>query len=150
MAEISFYHLTSGQMEKSAARLLDKVYEAKMKAILLLKDQDELDRYDTVLWTFSSKVFLPHGSSKDGNPECQPVWLTTTLENPNNAEILVSTSGQQIEDFGKFKRCLDIFNGHDDDAVIKARKRWKYYKDSNHTLTYWKQNEKGVWGKQEL
>tara|TARA_R110002095_G_scaffold88639_2_gene77436 strand:+ start:2467 stop:2919 length:453 start_codon:yes stop_codon:yes gene_type:complete len=150
MADISFYQLTQGSLEKSVAKLLEKVYLAGLKSVLFFETNDALEIYNKLLWTFSSKTFLPHGSSKEGQSKEQPLWLTTIFENPNEADVLAYVEGSTISDFANFKRCLDIFNGHDDYAVTGARKRWKAYKEAGHTLTYWKQNEKGRWEKQNI
>lgn len=150
MAEISFYQLTQGSLEKSVAKLLEKVYLAGLKSVLFFETSEALDIYNKLLWTFSSKVFLPHGSKKEGQRDEQPLWLTTTFENPNGADVLACVEGSTITDFADFKRCLDIFNGHDDDAITGARKRWKAYKEAGHALTYWKQNESGRWEKQNI
>jgi DNA polymerase-3 subunit chi len=150
MVEISFYHFLHGSLEKSVAKLLEKVYQANLRSVVLVDTDEKKDFYDSLLWTFSSLSFLPHGSARDGNPELQPLWLTTQLENPNQAEVLVCLDGAQISAFDSFKRCLDIFNGHDDDALQLARKRWQFYKQENHTLTYWQQSPEGKWEKQDL
>ncbi len=148
--EVSFYHLTQGSLEKSVAKLLEKVYLAGMRSVLLFENAETLATYNKLLWTFSSLTFLPHGSKSEGQPEEQPLWLSTEFENPNEASVLACVEGTQISAFKDFKRCLDIFNGHDDDAVKEARKRWKAYKEAGHELTYWKQNEKGRWEKQDI
>ncbi len=121
-----------------------------MCSVLLFKKTETLALYNKLLWTFSSLTFLPHGSKLEGQPKEQPLWLSTDFENPNQAEVVACVEGTQLLDFKDFKRCLDIFNGHDDDAVKDARKRWKAYKKAGHALTYWKQNEKGRWEKQDI
>lgn len=143
--EVSFYHLTQGDLDKSVAKLLEKVYEANHRSVLCVKTEDDITHFNKLLWTFSSLAFLPHGSAQDGDPTQQPVYLTTTPEAPNNATILATVNAETIVDTGLFKRCLDIFNGHDNDAVTKARQRWTQFKDAGHTLTYWKQDEAGRW-----
>ena len=147
--EISFYHLTQGSLDKSVAKLLEKGFEAGHRSILVLDTQEELDHYNKILWTFSSLAFVPHGSDDDGDPAQQPLYLTTSLntENPrpNQATILATVNANTSLDTSGFKRCLDIFNGHDDDAVTKARARWKSFKAAGHKLTYWKQDENGRW-----
>lgn len=150
--EISFYHLTHGSLEKSVAKVLEKVYEAGLKSVLWVSTEEDLETYNKYLWTFGSQSFLPHGakggSKEDGPAERQPLYLSTEMENPNDATVLAELTGEEVTDFGAFKRCLDIFNGHDDDAVTKARNRWKSYKAKGYTLTYWKQDDTGKWSKQ--
>lgn len=152
--EISFYQLTQGAMDKSVAKVLEKVQGAGLRSVMLFENPETLDAYNKMLWTFSSLSFLPHGSATDGaplnDPKQQPLWLTPTFENPNGADVVACVEGTLLPDVKTFKRCLDIFNGHDDDAVLQARKRWVHYKDLGCVLTYWKQSESGRWEKQDL
>jgi len=43
---------------------------------------------------------------------------------------------------------LDLFDGHDPDAVQSARQRWKTLKEAGHDLAYWQQSEQGGWSRQ--
>jgi DNA polymerase III, chi subunit len=150
MTEISFYHFTQGSFEKTLAKLLEKVYASNTHAVLLVETPEQQEELNTFLWTYNRDDFLPHGTAQEGFAELQPIWLTTQLENPNQASILVSLTKHPLENVGTFKRCLDFFNGHDDDAVTQARIRWKNYKNAGHNLTYWQQSETGKWEKKDL
>lgn len=143
--EISFYHLTQGEIDKSTAKLLEKAYQANLKSVLVLNSDEEVEHYNKLLWTFASLAFLPHGTQKDKNPERQPVYLSKQPETINDPSIVATVNAKDAFDMGPFKRCLDIFNGHDNDAVTKARQRWKLFHNAGYKLTYWKQNESGKW-----
>lgn len=145
LCEISFYHLTQGDLEKSVAKLLEKVYEAGHRSVLVLKNEDDMAQFNKLLWTFASMAFLPHGTTAEENPDQQPLLLSLTASHENNASILATVNASDHKDTAGFKRYLDIFNGHDDDAVTQARSRWKHYKDLGHKLTYWKQDDGGRW-----
>ena len=149
MVDIRFYQLQKSPLEKSLPRLLEKVYATGSRAVLLVESEERLQDLDLRLWTYATQAFLPHGSARDGFAEDQPLWLTTTLENPNQASILVVTSGQYIQNFFSFEKCLDLFNGYDEDAVIQARQRWKAYQRDGHEITYWFQDEQEKWHKKE-
>jgi DNA polymerase-3 subunit chi len=99
------------------------------------------------LWTYDDASFLPHGSRRDGRAEQQPVWLTDREENPNGATMLVLTDGTSSPAIGRFRRCLDLFDGNDEAAVAAARERWRMAKADGHELTYWQQTERGGWTK---
>lgn len=143
--EISFYHLTQGDLEKSVAKLLEKVFESGYRSNLVVATDEELDRFNKLLWTFSSLAFLPHGTVDEEHAEAQPLLLSKSPDSRNGAAILATVNAETVPDLGQFKRFLDIFNGHDDDAVTKARERWKHFKTAGHKLTYWKQDEMGRW-----
>ena len=100
-----------------------------------------------LFWTYEQRSWLPHGAVGDGNAEAQPVYLTTSEENPNGANVLVVVDGLAPDFIGGFERAVDMFDGRDDEAVAGARERWRQYTQAGHGLTYWQQTETGGWEK---
>jgi DNA polymerase-3 subunit chi len=149
MTDIGFYHLTTSPLEKALPRLLEKILEAHKRAILMCASEERLTFLNVTLWTGGKMSFIPHGSAKEGFAEEHPIWLTTQDENPNGASFLIVTDGADSPSLATYERCLDLFDGNDEEAVLSARKRWKSYKDQGHTVTYWKQTESGAWAKGE-
>ena len=97
------------------------------------------------LWTYNDQVFLPHGSKVDGFQARQPVWLTDTDENPNDAKVLFLADGATSEKLEGFDLVCELFDGGNEDAGAAARSRWTAYKDAGHALTYWQETERGGW-----
>jgi DNA polymerase-3 subunit chi len=149
MAVVNFYHMTKNTLEEVLPRLLEKVIQNNHRAVVLVDNDAYLEELDKVLWTYTPLSFLPHGTTKDLAPELQPIFLTTTLINPNEADVLVLTSDMAVDDVSPFERCLDLFNGRNTESTEKARLRWKAYKDAGHTVTYWRQGDQGKWELQE-
>lgn len=147
MTEIAFYHLTTSPLERALPRLLEKILESKKRAVILCGSEERLDYLNGALWTLGKLSFLPHGSAKEGYGEDQPIWLTTIDENPNGAQFLILTDGAESSSLGGYERCLELFDGNDEEAVAHARQHWKSYKDQGHEVTYWKQSETGAWEK---
>ena len=147
MTEVGFYHLTTSPLERALPRLLERTLESRKRAVVMCGSEERLDFLNSALWTLGKLTFIPHGSAKEGFAEDQPVWLTTTDENPNNAQFLILTDGVASASLGTYERCLDLFDGNDEEALAQARERWKKYKEQGHTVTYWKQTESGAWEK---
>ena len=147
MTEIGFYHLTTSPLERALSRLLEKTLEARKRAVILCASEERLDFLNGSLWTLGKISFIPHGSAKDGFAEDQPIWLTTQDENPNGAQFLFLTDGIESPSLTRYERCLDLFDGNDEDAILQARIRWKKCKEQGHHITYWKQTEGGAWEK---
>ncbi|HLZ67252.1 MAG TPA: DNA polymerase III subunit chi [Aliidongia sp.] len=145
MTEIGFYHLQRSPLEEALPRLLEKALSAGMRALVRVPNEAEVERLVLQLWTHDAGSFLPHGSAKDGQAAHQPIYLTAVDENPNGAELLAQVGGAEMPDPGSFKRCLDLFDGGDDDQVSAARARWKRYQAAGHQLTYWQQKPNGGW-----
>ena len=147
MTDIGFYHLTRTPLENALPQLLEKALESGKKVVVRGGTEERINFLNLAIWTSDPTSFLPHGSEKEGMAEKQPIWLTAGQDNPNKAEILISTDGVKSEDFRAFERCLEIFDGRDEEAVVLARTRWNFFKEAGCTLTYWRQNENGRWEK---
>lgn len=145
MADIRFYHLMSTPLERALPQLLEKAFQGHFRVLVKAADEAIVDMLNTQLWTYSPTSFLPHGSAKDGSPDLQPIFLTTTEENLNDANLLAITDGTIPQNFEGFERVIDLFDGKNEPEVEAARERWKHYKSTDHTLQYWQQTESGSW-----
>ncbi|HEX7008287.1 MAG TPA: DNA polymerase III subunit chi [Alphaproteobacteria bacterium] len=147
MTEIGFYHLQQWPLDRALPKLLEKVLERGMRAVVIAGSEERVEALNTALWTYEPESFLPHGSARDGNAEAQPIWLTAEDENPNGATVLVLTDGADSAHLDRFERCVLMFDGNDEEALAAARRRWQAYKSAGHKLTYHQQTERGVWEK---
>jgi len=147
VSEVSFYHLQRQSLEQALPRLLGRVLDAGLRAVVVAGSEERVDALNTLLWTYDPASFLPHGGPRDGNGELQPVYLTWHEENPGNAEVLVLVDGVPAFDLDQFSRCLELFDGRDEAAVTRARTRWKDYQAAGHRVTYWRQSDSGKWEK---
>ena len=148
MTQISFYHLLYTPLERALPKLIEKILESGAKAIIRTASTERANELSDALWTYDQNSFLPHGTVRDGNPGRQPIWITAEDENPNGSDILVLTDGASAGDLGSWRRCLEMFDGRNEAAVIEARRRWTMYKTADHDLIYWQQSERGGWDKQ--
>lgn len=72
--EVSFYHLYTIPLAKALPLMIVKILEQNKNAVLALKDDAILADMDSLLWTFSSKNLVPHGTKNDNFKEKQP-WI---------------------------------------------------------------------------
>lgn len=143
MTEVRFYHLQRTPLEKALPKLLVKALDGGMRAVVLAASEERLEALSAALWTFEQASFLPHGTARDGNPDEQPIYLTTAEENPNGAKLLVLIDGVEPAFLDRFERCADLFDGNDGQAVEAARARWRRLRKGSHSLSYWRQNPQG-------
>jgi len=143
MADIRFYHMERSGLDQVLPQLLGKALQGGHKIVVRCAHEAEAERLSAHLWSFDAASFLPHGSKKDGHGEAQPIWLTAENDVPNDAGVLVLTGGVEAEDTDQFEMVCDMLNGHDPQAVVAARARWKLYKEAGHDVTYWQQGDKG-------
>jgi len=147
MTEVLFYHLEHSPLERVLPELLEKCLERGWRAIVQAGSRERVEALDASLWTYSEASFLPHGTDYQDNPQNQPVLLTVENGNQNNAHVRFLVDGADTDDVSGYVRAIYMFNGREEEALINARKQWKAYKDSDHELTYWAQNEAGKWQK---
>lgn len=147
MTDVRFYHLQRRSLEETLPQLLEKILERGSRAVVMAGSDERVEALATHLWTYDQRAFLPHGTARDGNAAEQPVWLTSSEENPNGADVLVLADGATVQDIAGFKICCELFDGNDADAVSAARARWKEYAAAGHTVTYWQQTDRGGWEK---
>ena len=145
MTEYGFYHLTRTGLDQALPRLLEKAHGSGKRVVLRCADLERLDQLDRLLWTYRNDSFLPHGSAADGHAERQPIWLTTGVERPNGATILVVVDGADASDAAAFERVLELFDGRDDEAVAAARARWRWAESQGMARVYWQQGDRGGW-----
>ncbi|MGI9382523.1 MAG: DNA polymerase III subunit chi [Methyloligellaceae bacterium] len=145
--EVLFYHLERAPLERVLPQLLEKTLERGWRAVVQASTPERLDALDTLLWTYRDESFLPHGTAREGDAERQPVFLTTTDENPNDANIRFLVDGAVAADLESYLRAIYLFDGRDAEAVEQARAQWTSAKDAGLAVTYWQQNERGAWEK---
>ena len=149
MTEVGFYHLQTTTLEKALGQLAERVLANGRRAVVKASSAERVEALNRALWLYGRDSFLPHGSAEDGHPEHQPIYLTDKDEVPNGATVLILVDGAEAPDMDRFERCLYLFDGGDEDAVGAARERWRRLRGEGHGLTYWRQNERGGWGKVE-
>jgi DNA polymerase III subunit chi len=128
VTEVLFYHLDRMPLEKVLPELLEKCLERGWKTVVQLGSEERRDALD--------------GPGSD-----QLIWLTSTDENPNEATVRFLADGASVDKLDAYQRVVLLFDGNDEDAVMKARETWKQVKADGHDATYWQQSERGRWEK---
>ena len=146
MAEISYYHLTRSKVEDALPIMLEKSVERKYRVVVQVGSQERCEAIDALLWTHKEDSFLAHGAEgADDNPQEQPIWITPNDDNPNDANVLFLIDNANVNNPEQYQRVIRMFDGHDTDAVTKARELWKQEQDSGHKLEYLQQDDNGKW-----
>jgi DNA polymerase-3 subunit chi len=148
VTEILFYHLQHQPLERVLPTLVERSLERGWQAAIQAASEERLSALDDQLWTFSDESFLPHGTDRDPDPASQPVVLTLREVNPNGASIRFLVEGADLPpDAADYARICILFDGSDQDALLRAREQWKQAKDAGHAVAYWQQDESGRWNK---
>lgn len=147
--EVLFYQLERQSLDQLLPGLLEKTLERGWRAVVQAGGNERVEALDGLLWTYTEASFLPHGTSRDGFPDQQPVFLTASDDNPNGATVRFIVDGADPETGGLsgYERVVYLFGGRDEDARAQARDQWKRAKAAGFTVTFWQQNERGRWEK---
>ncbi len=142
---VNFYELALDPALKVVPPLALKAYEQGARAVILAANENSLEELNKAIWTFKQDAFIPHGTKADGKAERQPIYLTLTEENPNQATIAIITDGRMPQ--LPFERVYDIFDGTIETELASAKARQQAYQNSGAAVTYFKQNPQGGWDK---
>src|SRR5438270_2078119 len=93
MTEIWFYHLQRRSLDDVLPGLLERALQRGWRAVVQGASEERIAALDEHLWTYSDASFLPHGSAREGDPQTQPIFLTTGPENPNGAAVRLLIEG---------------------------------------------------------
>ena len=147
MTDVLFYHLTESKLEDALPPLIDKSVERGWQVAIQAREAARRDALDVHLWTYREDSFLPHGTDDGEMPDKQPVLLTISPDNANNATVRFFVDGAEASDIENYQRVVFMFDGYDQEQLEGARAQWKKLKGEGHNLTYWQQTQDGRWEK---
>lgn len=149
MGEVRFYHLTESPLEATLPVMLERSLDRGWRALVRGTDPDRIEALSDRLWTWRDESFLPHGTAADGEAGRQPVWLCCDGGNPNGAKalFLIDDAGAEPGELAGMEVAAVLFDGHDAQAVARARDRWRQITEAGLKAVYWAQDERGGWVK---
>ena len=146
MGEFRFHHIERRRVDQALPDLLERAYHEGRRVVVRAPSPEMAEALNNRLWTYDDASFLPHGGAGDGDPMTQPIFLTTKVENPNAATMLVLLAGAETSASDEaFDPVVRLFDGRDEDALAEARREWKRLKDEGRTLSYWREGDDGGW-----
>ncbi len=148
--QVSFYHVMNPDLEKSACKLVEKIYNAGLALIIFAERKEQAESLNKILWTFASKSFIPHGSLSDPMPEEQPILVVDDIEAAlaiKKADILIAYNSSLPNLLEFPERIIYIFHDQEYASVENARLEYKRLKSEGVELIYYKQQEDGSWSK---
>ena len=89
MIKISCYKTKQDLLSKAFCQLAQKCYSSSINSCVIANNSDFAMELDRVLWTYSKKYFIPHATSEDPFHQEQPIYITHSIENPNNSTMII-------------------------------------------------------------
>lgn len=142
-----FYHLERTTLEQAAGALLEKCLQHEKRVLAVSERPERRAALDQALWTYNDNSFLPHGRAEaEGlDPALQPILISGTNENQNQATFCLLMDGTDIGNGAGFERCMVMFDGGDQATRNIARTQFKAAKDRGETVRYFQQTSNGGW-----
>ena len=145
ITEVYFYHLERRSLEEVLPTLLELSLKRGWRAAVQAASEERVEALNTLLWTYREESFLPHGTARDGQPSAHPIYLTAGDDNPNAADVRFMVDGATLADASPYTRVAYVFDGRDEEAVVRARAEWQAAKAKGYAISYWQQDQGGRW-----
>lgn len=146
--DVWFYHLEQTSIEQALPDLLERTLARGWRALVRSPDPGRLSHLDAWLWSYREDSFLPHGLAEEADAQRQPILVTHGPDNLNAAQAVFLLDDADPGPLDGFERCIFLFEGRDEAAVVAARRRWREVKAAGYPASYWRQSERGAWEKQ--
>lgn len=125
MIKISYYNTSKDRLPKAFCMLAEKCYHNDIKLFVSTNHEKSTREFDTVLWTYSKKQFIPHGTIHDLSPEKQPILLGEVFKNLNKATsmIIINADETKLLDFLASADQIDrlFFIYSEDEKMLASR-----------------------------
>ncbi len=130
-----------------AYKLVEKMYALCERVLFLCDNEEEVNFYNSKLWTTVQLSFIPSGNKRTILPEdalfCY-VWFATEITFQNNPTCLLHNGLDiaNLSGLNRFQKIVDIFNL---DAKDSAKSRAQAYRENGFTdQKFWFQDS-GCW-----
>ena len=136
-------YCVSSDITRFTPRIINSVFmQYGRRLVILCASEEEVNTLDRALWTFSSDVFLPHGTMADEFAQEHPVLLGTGLDDRFSADTVVILDGVRFDNWtpaGRYVRITEqdpqavsrsLPAGHEKKCFIENKQKWsEYYYD---------------------
>lgn len=133
MTEITFYFNAPDKLG-TARVLAAKALASRRRLLIYASDHRTLGMLDNLLWTTPATGFVPHCMASDSHADRTPILLSSDPEAMPHHEILMNLDDQRPALFSRFDRLIEIVSRDDADDRLRARARFKFYRDRGYEI----------------
>lgn len=146
MGAAYFYHLTRRPLEATLPLLLEKSLAAGWRVELRGRESQRMEWLDQKLWLGAEEGFLPHGLAGGPHDDLQPVLLTVGTDGVGGRSCLMAVDGVEVaaDEVNAMERVCILFDGHDGQALERARAQWRDLTGAGCSAQYWSEDS-GRW-----
>ena len=104
--------------------LARKAHDANLWTLVLVRDEEQAERLDELLWEFDENAYIPHQVAGDDEDDLAPVLIATPDSDTPLRPVVINLRDEPVA--GSFERVLEVVPA-DDSARGPLRERWKQY-----------------------
>lgn len=113
-------------------KLAQKAYDAGFPTLVLVRDMDEAERLDALMWEFDPDAYLPHQiAGLDEDDALTPVLILAPEYTTPMRPLVINLRPAAVE--GGFERVLEVVPA-DPAARAPLRERWRQYQARGITV----------------
>ncbi len=132
MTEIDFYTQVSDKL--ALVRVLcAKAMARGLRIHVHTPNAETTAKLDRLLWLSPATGFLPHCASTDPLADVTPIIIDHQPTNFAHDQVLINLQDSLPEYFSRFERLLEMVGPLEEDK-IRARERFRFYKDRGYLL----------------
>lgn len=141
MAQVDFYTGTINKL-LIACRLCAKAVQQAQRTLVYVPDSALAERFDKLLWTFSSIDFIPHCHAENPLAVATPVVLDKQI--PSDAghyfQIVLNLDTEIPPNFESVQRVIEVVDETATEDKQLARQRYRLYQQQGHHLRHYQLN----------
>lgn len=123
MSEVSVYEVSSS-VERAVSKLVEKLCNQNIHAIIFSTIEDRLSSLDTALWTLGKDSFLPHDFADSDTAEHSPILLTSDITLAKKFfDTAILLDADFIEEFFESKKKIAFFIHKDNPEIESSMKK---------------------------
>ncbi len=131
MAHVDFHVLPAQDRRRHdiyVCGLVQRAWRDGRRVHLHCHDEQMLENFDDLLWTFHDTSFVPHAVAGSAEADAAPVLLSVSLDAPSTTDLLINLHLEVPPFFARFAQIVET-TGEDARSKAFARLRYKFYRE---------------------
>jgi DNA polymerase III subunit chi len=128
MPRADFYLIAKERFREEPLRLVcelaRKAYDANLWTLVLVRDAEQAEQLDEMLWDMGDDAYIPHQIAGDEEDELTPVLIAPPETDAPLRPLVINLRDGAVD--GSFERVLEVVPA-DESARGPLRERWKQY-----------------------
>ncbi len=135
MPRADFYLIDKPQFRANplllVCKLVQHAYAAQQPTLVLVRNLEQAEQLDGLLWEFDEDTFIPHQLAGDEDDAATAVLIVPPQVDTPDRPLVINLRDAAAQ--GQFQRVLEVVPA-EDDARGSSRQRWRSYQQRGFTL----------------